>query len=87
MQATLLELTVQGIVRSIQSYFPASTEVYLCGGGAHNARLVNRISEVLLEKKVALTDQLGIDVDWVEALRLPGSHGKQSIKKLAIYLL
>ncbi len=66
-QATLLELTVQGIVRSIQSYFPASTEVYLCGGGAHNARLVNRISEALLEKKVALTDQLGIDVDWVEA--------------------
>lgn len=66
-QATLLELTVQSIVRSIQSYFPAATEIYLCGGGAHNARLVNRISEAFLEKKVALTDQLGIAVDWVEA--------------------
>lgn len=66
-QATLLELTVQGIVRSIQSYFPVSTEVYLCGGGAHNTRLVDRIDEALSEKKTALTDQLGIDVDWVEA--------------------
>lgn len=66
-QATLLELTVQSIVQSIRAYFPTSTEVYLCGGGAHNARLVNRMSEELLEKKVALTDQLGIDVDWVEA--------------------
>ncbi len=66
-QATLLELTVQGIVQSIQCYFPASTEVYLCGGGSHNTRLVNRITEEFLGKKVALTDQLGIDVDWVEA--------------------
>lgn len=66
-QATLLELTVQGIVRAIQLHFPHSEEVYVCGGGAHNVQLVNRLGELLVNKEIALTDQLGIDIDWVEA--------------------
>jgi anhydro-N-acetylmuramic acid kinase len=48
-------------------------EVYLCGGGAHNALLKNSLQTLfnainLESVKVATTDALGIGVDWVEAV-------------------
>jgi len=43
-------------------------EVYLCGGGAHNALLKNSLQTLLGETKVLLTDDLGVGVDWVEAV-------------------
>jgi len=66
-QATLLQLTATTIARSIQEHCPAAEEVYLCGGGAHNTTLVNRLTDSMPGKIVALTDQLGVAVDWVEA--------------------
>ncbi len=66
-QATLLQLTVITIARSIQEYCPTAEEIYLCGGGAHNIALLDRLVDVMPGKKVALTDQLGIAADWVEA--------------------
>ena len=44
-----------------------SKEIYVCGGGVRNGLLMSRLSEVLSSKRVALTDQLGVDADWVEA--------------------
>lgn len=66
-QATLLQLTVTAIVQSIRTYCPTTEEVYVCGGGAHNTLLMERLLEIMPGKKVALTDQLGVAVDWVEA--------------------
>ncbi len=66
-QATLLQLTVQTIVDSIIDHCPSSEEVYVCGGGARNGLLMSRLSKALPEKSVGLTDQLGVDADWVEA--------------------
>ncbi|MDR4516714.1 MAG: anhydro-N-acetylmuramic acid kinase [Nitrosomonas sp.] len=66
-QATLMQLTVLSIANSIQEYYPTSTEVYLCGGGAHNLQIVQHLKSVLSNKKVSITDELGVAVDWVEA--------------------
>jgi anhydro-N-acetylmuramic acid kinase len=66
-QATLLQLTVQGIAASALTYFPNASEIYLCGGGARNAELVAQLRVALSGKSVELTDKLGVDADWLEA--------------------
>lgn len=66
-QATLLQLTALTIARSIHEYCQTAEEVYLCGGGAHNTLLMDRLIDVIPGKAVALTDQLGVAADWVEA--------------------
>jgi len=66
-QATLMCLTTTPIVRAINDYYPLTDEIYLCGGGAHNLYLVNHLQHALPTKKVELTDELGIQTDWVEA--------------------
>ncbi len=66
-QATLLQLTAQTITNSILDYCPNSEEIYVCGGGARNGLLMSCLSGALSEKSVGLTDQLGVDADWVEA--------------------
>ncbi|SFE46301.1 anhydro-N-acetylmuramic acid kinase [Nitrosomonas sp. Nm166] len=66
-QATLLQLTAVTIIRSIREYCPTATEIYMCGGGAHNTLLMDRLLNLMPERKVALTDQLGVVADWVEA--------------------
>jgi len=66
-QATLLQLTIMAIANSIREYCPTAEEIYICGGGAHNILLIDRLIDVVPRKKVALTDQLGVAADWVEA--------------------
>lgn len=66
-QATLLQLTIQGIAESVFTYFPDAKEIYLCGGGARNEALVARLRAALHGRKVGLTDGLGVNADWVEA--------------------
>lgn len=66
-QATLLELTARSIADAICSYCSGANEVFLCGGGAHNSALVNRIRQLTGTRRIAQTDELGIGVDWVEA--------------------
>ncbi|MDE2388658.1 MAG: anhydro-N-acetylmuramic acid kinase [Betaproteobacteria bacterium] len=66
-QATLLQFTAITIAGAIQTYCPSAEEVYLCGGGAHNGILLNRLIDSLPERIVTLTDQLGVAADWVEA--------------------
>ena len=67
-QASLLALTSQAISSAIIKYCHGATEVYLCGGGAHNLALVNRLKAELPDCSIQLTDQLGIDADWLEAI-------------------
>lgn len=66
-QRTLLQLTVNAIVSAIDYYYPETDEVFLCGGGAHNAFLVDQLEKHLSGRKVMLTDELGVPADWVEA--------------------
>lgn len=66
-QATLVELTCTSITRAIQSSPPVATEIYICGGGSHNAHLMARLSAQLAPATVTSTAAIGIDPDWVEA--------------------
>lgn len=66
-QATLLELTARTIADAINRSCPGTDEVFLCGGGAHNTALKKRLSGLLPNLNLSLTDTLGIDADWVEA--------------------
>lgn len=64
---TLLELTARSIAEAITRFCPTLDEAYVCGGGAHNGLLVDRVS-ALIRIPVEPTDTLGVDADWVEAV-------------------
>jgi anhydro-N-acetylmuramic acid kinase len=66
-QATLCELTAAGIARSLDAHCAEAATVYLCGGGARNNNLVQRIAALLPERRVGITDELGLAAEAVEA--------------------
>ena len=67
-QATLLEFTAMSLADAVNRECTGAQELYVCGGGAHNRTLMQRISARLPGIRVATTATLGIDPDWVEAL-------------------
>jgi anhydro-N-acetylmuramic acid kinase len=67
-QATLLELTCRSIALAIQTYCSGAKEIYLCGGGAHNQSLLNRLTALLPSSSLATTATLGVDGDYLEAI-------------------
>ena len=66
-QATLLELTVQTIANDINNYASKNSSVFICGGGAHNDYLLERLQVLLNNKNVSSTEYLNLHPDWVEA--------------------
>jgi anhydro-N-acetylmuramic acid kinase len=64
-QATLIELTATTIADAVRAARVART--YLCGGGAHNRALVDRLAAGMPGVQVRTTAELGLDVDHVEA--------------------
>jgi anhydro-N-acetylmuramic acid kinase len=66
-QATLVELTVTTISAALQALPARVKNCYLCGGGAHNHYLVERLALSLPECTVITTAALGFDPDFVEA--------------------
>lgn len=67
-QATLAELTAMSIARAIGANTPAVSELYICGGGAHNTHLMARLGQMMTGVRVDTTAALGVDPDWVEAM-------------------
>ena len=67
-QATLLEFTAMSLCDAVERECSTAKELYVCGGGAHNGTLMQRIHSRLPGVRVATTSALGIDPDWVEAL-------------------
>ena len=67
-QATLLELTCRTIALAIQQHCVGAKEIYLCGGGAHNQTLHNRLAALLPDSTVQTTNALGVDGDYLEAI-------------------
>lgn len=65
-QATLLEFTARSVSKEIERW--QLKELYVCGGGAHNTYLMNRLRTLTKGMKLETTDHLGIPVDHVEAL-------------------
>ena len=82
-QATLCELSAQCIAKDINKEIQDKDldleKVYVCGGGAYNKTLIDWISN-LIPSQVALTNDLGIPVDWVEAMAFAWM-AKQTLEK------
>ncbi|MDD5611542.1 MAG: anhydro-N-acetylmuramic acid kinase, partial [Gallionella sp.] len=67
-QATLLELTCRSIADCIRQQCSGAQEIYVCGGGAHNATLMKRLSALLPDSLVETTQAVGVDADYLEAI-------------------
>ncbi|PKM22106.1 MAG: anhydro-N-acetylmuramic acid kinase [Gammaproteobacteria bacterium HGW-Gammaproteobacteria-14] len=63
-QATLLELTATTIASSLNALAP--TEVLICGGGARNTALMQRLTQLMEPVPVNPTDSAGLAAEWVE---------------------
>lgn len=67
-QATLLELTAISITESLKNAQQNTGVVLVCGGGAHNHALMQRLKQLLPKSRVSATDDHGVPADWVEAM-------------------
>ncbi|MES2739603.1 MAG: anhydro-N-acetylmuramic acid kinase [Pseudomonadota bacterium] len=68
-QATLTALTAHTLAHAIMQAAPQADAVYVCGGGAANAKLMSLLSEALAGRaQVASTEVLGVPPSQVEAL-------------------
>ena len=67
-QATLLHLTATSIANHIIDLkLPSGSDIYICGGGAHNPVLMEALNSLLQPFPIASTERLGLSPDWVEA--------------------
>ena len=64
-QATLVELTARSITDALAEFAP--DELRVCGGGARNAFLMERLAAHLDPTPVTDTDSSGIAPEWIEA--------------------
>jgi anhydro-N-acetylmuramic acid kinase len=67
-QATLIELTALTIADSISALPNVPIECFICGGGARNLHLIERIQKRQPKLLIQTTQQLNIDPDYVEAI-------------------
>ncbi len=67
-QATLCEFTALTIAQAITQTQTNTKAVWVCGGGAHNQDLLNRLRRLMPFCTVASTDSIGISADWMEAM-------------------
>ena len=67
-QATLLEMTAQSIVAALQNAQQDTQQLLVCGGGAHNGTLMQRLAQLLPGCAVSSTAEQGVPPDWVEAM-------------------
>ena len=66
-QATLLELTARTIAAEIDRLPLIAPACYVCGGGARNPYLLQRLGAALPDSRIDTTATLGLDPDYVEA--------------------
>lgn len=66
-QATLLELTAHSIAADVQRHAAAQTTVVVCGGGAYNTALMQRLQALLPQQLVCSSSHYGLAPNQVEA--------------------
>ncbi|HEX3098947.1 MAG TPA: anhydro-N-acetylmuramic acid kinase [Usitatibacter sp.] len=67
-QSALADFTAHAIVDAIDRFCAGTDEIYLAGGGARNAALVERIEALAGDRPVAPTDVLGVPTAHVESM-------------------
>ena len=67
-QATLAELCARTAADAVHRHAPQARELLVCGGGAHNRHLMNRLAASVPGCTVAPTDSRGLPATQVEAV-------------------
>ena len=67
-QATLLALSARSIAHALRALGRDTLEVFACGGGVHNAALMDALRRELSTTRLDTTAALGLDPDYVEAV-------------------
>lgn len=67
-QATLAALTATAIADAMLRWCGTPSELFVCGGGAHNVAVTNALAAELPATAIGTTDLLGLPADWVEAV-------------------
>ncbi len=67
-QATLCEFTTATIAYAIREFAPKSEEIFVCGGGARNGYLMERLAVYLDGCRLGTTEELGVEPQWMEAM-------------------
>lgn len=66
-QATLNAFTARSVATALQTWAPQTQRLLVCGGGAHNTRLLDTLSSYLPNVCVEITAAHGMHPDWIEA--------------------
>lgn len=66
-QTTLTALTAESIAGALKRDARGLEDVFVCGGGRHNATLMHALAQALPGITVTGTEALGLEADWVEA--------------------
>lgn len=66
-QRTLCELTALTAVQALQKEAPDTRRLLVCGGGARNRFLMERLGQLASGCSVESTEAWGLHADWVEA--------------------
>lgn len=67
-QATLVVLSARSIADALRTRARDTREVFACGGGVHNAALMDALRRELPSARLDTTAALGLDPDYVEAV-------------------
>ncbi len=67
-QSTLLEFTARTIAQSTDWSSRKIEEIIVCGGGAYNTALLQRLQMLIAPVKVISSEQAGLAPDWVEGV-------------------
>ena len=66
-QRTLLELSARTVAQAVDGH-ARSGELLVCGGGARNGGLMQRLAALLPGWRVGTTDDHGVPAQWLEAM-------------------
>lgn len=79
-QATLTELTAKTVADAIKNLSSHAHTIYLCGGGANNTFLIERLQFHLSDAEILSTETVGIHPQWIECAAFAWL-AKQTIEK------
>jgi len=66
-QATLSALTAQSVAAALRRWAPQTRRVLVCGGGAHNTKLLADFRERMPQASIESTEAHGLHPGWIEA--------------------
>ncbi len=81
-QTTLLAFTIECICKSLEQVSIKQGEIVLCGGGAKNLHLCQKLKQALPNFRQLTADDLGFNIDYIEAMTFAWLARQRLLKKV-----